>query len=132
MLDNYLGVKKYNKLASDVIKKKLEYFTDEKRYDDVCDTFIDDLISKSAVCRTYQKFQLPKINITKILLQANQTLYINIDNGHQKFKFNNKNNTKNCKKCSMRLIVMCTKLVFYCLMKLKNQILRFLINFYKF
>ncbi|WP_210380054.1 hypothetical protein, partial [Borreliella garinii] len=72
------------------------------------DTFIEDLISTSAVCRTYQKFKLPKANIPKIVLQPNQTLYINIDDGHRKFKFNEKHNTKNCKKCSMRLLVFCT------------------------
>ncbi|WP_281749126.1 hypothetical protein [Spiroplasma ixodetis] len=86
----------------------MKYFADDKKYRDVCDTFIEDLISNSTVCRTYQKFELPKANIPKILLQPNQTLYINIDDGHRKFKFNEKHNTKNCKKCSMRLIVFCT------------------------
>ncbi|WJG69456.1 Mbov_0401 family ICE element transposase-like protein [Spiroplasma ixodetis] len=108
MLDNYLGVKKYSKLAPDVIKQILKHFADGKKYRDVCDTFIEDLISTSAVCRTYQKFKLPKANIPKIVLQPNQTLYINIDDGHRKFKFNEKHNTKNCKKCSMRLIIFCT------------------------
>ncbi|BDT04966.1 Mbov_0401 family ICE element transposase-like protein [Spiroplasma ixodetis] len=108
LLDNYLGVKKYSKLAPNVIKQILKYFADDKKYRDVCDTFIEDLISNSTVCRTYQKFKLPKVNIPKIVLQPNQTLYINIDDGHRKFKFNEKHNTKNCKKCSMRLIVFCT------------------------
>ncbi|BDT04597.1 Mbov_0401 family ICE element transposase-like protein [Spiroplasma ixodetis] len=108
LLDNYLGVKKYSKLAPNVIKQILKYFADDKKYRDVCDTFIEDLISNSTVCRTYQKFELPKANIPKIVLEKNQTLYINIDDGHRKFKFNEKHNTKNCKKCSMRLIVFCT------------------------
>lgn len=108
MLDIYLGVKKYSKLAPDVIKQILKYFTDGKRYRDVCNTFIEDLISNSAICKTYQKFQLQKTKIPKIKLKPNQTLYINIDDGHRKFKFNEKHNTKNCKKCSMRLLVMCT------------------------
>ncbi|WP_338958625.1 Mbov_0401 family ICE element transposase-like protein [Spiroplasma endosymbiont of Tiphia femorata] len=108
LLDNYLGVKKYSKLAPNVIKQILKYFADGKKYRDVCDTFIEDLISNSTVCRTYQKFELPKANIPKIPLQPNQNLYVNIDDGHRKFKFNEKHNTKNCKKCSMRLIVMCT------------------------
>lgn len=108
LLDIYLGVKKYSKLAPDVIKQILKYFTDGKRYRDVCDTFIEDLISNSTICRTYQKFQLQKIKIPKIKLKPNQTLYINIDDGHRKFKFNEKHNTKNCKKCSMRLLVFCT------------------------
>ncbi|WP_342276392.1 hypothetical protein [Spiroplasma endosymbiont of Nebria brevicollis] len=47
MLDFYLGVKKYSKLAPDVIKQILKYFTDGKRYRDICDTFIEDLISNS-------------------------------------------------------------------------------------
>ncbi|WP_338959599.1 Mbov_0401 family ICE element transposase-like protein [Spiroplasma endosymbiont of Tiphia femorata] len=101
LLDNYLGVKKYSKLAPNVIKQILKYFADGKKYRDVCDTFIEDLISNSTVCRTYQKFELPKANIPKIPLQPNQNLYVNIDDGHRKFKLN-------CKKCSMRLIVMCT------------------------
>ncbi|WP_375316837.1 hypothetical protein [Spiroplasma endosymbiont of Virgichneumon dumeticola] len=88
-----------------MIKQILKYFTDGKRYRDICDTFIEDLISNSTVCR---KFQLPKINIHKIPLKSKQTLYINIDDGHRKFKFNDNHNSKNCKKCSMRLIVFCT------------------------
>ncbi|MBP1526255.1 MAG: UPF0236 family protein, partial [Spiroplasma ixodetis] len=100
LLDNYLGVKKYSKLAPNVIKQIIKYFADGKKYRDICDTFIEDLISTSIVCRTYQKFQLPKANIPKIPLQPNQYLYINIDDGHRKFKFNEKHNTKNCKKCS--------------------------------
>ncbi|WP_375317066.1 Mbov_0401 family ICE element transposase-like protein [Spiroplasma endosymbiont of Virgichneumon dumeticola] len=108
LLDFYLGVKKYSKLAPDVIKQILKYFTDGKRYRDICDTFIEDLISNSTVCRKFQKFQLPKINIPKIPLKSKQTLYINIDDGHRKFKFNDNHNSKNCKKCSMRLIAFCT------------------------
>ncbi|WP_281749331.1 hypothetical protein [Spiroplasma ixodetis] len=108
MLDNYLGVKKYSKLAPNVIKQILKYFADGKKYHDVCDTFIEGLISNSTVCRTYKKFQLPKANILKIPLQPYQNLYVNIDNGHRKFKFNEKHNTKNCKKCSTRLLVFCT------------------------
>ncbi|WP_342276188.1 UPF0236 family transposase-like protein [Spiroplasma endosymbiont of Nebria brevicollis] len=88
-----------------MIKQILKYFTDGKRYRDICDTFIEDLISNSTVCR---KFQWPKINIPKIPLELKQTLYINIDDGHRKFKFNDKHNSKNCKKCSMRLLVFCT------------------------
>ncbi len=108
LLDVYLGVKKYSKLAPDVIKQILKYFTDGKRYQDICDTFIDDLISSSTVYRTYKKFQLPKINIPKIKLKPNQVLYVNIDDGHRKFKFNDNHSNKNCKKCSMRLLVFCT------------------------
>lgn len=108
LLDNYLGVKKYSKLAPNVIKQILKYFADGKKYRDVCDTFIEDLISISTVCRTYKKFELPKANIPKIPLQPYQNLYVNIDDGHRKFKFNEKHNTKKCKKCSMRLLVFCT------------------------
>lgn len=108
LLDVYLGVKKYSKLAPDVIKQILKYFTDGKRYRDVCDTFIENLISSSTVYRTYKKFQLPKINIPKIKLKPNQVLYVNIDDGHRKFKFNDNHSNKNCKKCSMRLLVICT------------------------
>ncbi len=108
LLDVYLGVKKYSKLAPDVIKQILKYFTDGKRYRDICDTFINDLISINTVCRTYKKFELSKTNIPKIKLETNQVLYINIDDGHRKFKFNDKHSNKNCKKCSMRLLVMCT------------------------
>ncbi|WP_425380809.1 Mbov_0401 family ICE element transposase-like protein [Spiroplasma endosymbiont of Polydrusus pterygomalis] len=108
LLDVYLGVKKYSKLAPDVIKKILKYFTDGKRYQDICDTFIENLISISTVCRTFQKFKIPKTNISKIKLEPNQTLYINIDDGHRKFKFNDNHNSKNCKKCSMRLLIFCT------------------------
>lgn len=108
LLDVYLGVKKYSKLAPDVIKQILKYFTDGKRYRDVCDTFINDLISISTVCRTYKKFELSKTNIPKIKLKPNQVLYVNIDDGHRKFKFNDNHSNKNCKKFSMRLLVFCT------------------------
>ncbi|BET39310.1 hypothetical protein [Spiroplasma ixodetis] len=56
MLDNYLGVKKYSKLEPDVIKQILKYFATDKKYRDVCDTCIEDLIGTSTVFRTYQKF----------------------------------------------------------------------------
>ncbi|WP_338979164.1 Mbov_0401 family ICE element transposase-like protein [Spiroplasma endosymbiont of Panzeria rudis] len=101
LLDNYLGVKKNSKLAPNVIKQILKYFADDKKYRDVCDTFIEDLISNSTVCRIYQKFELPKANIPKIPLQPNQNLYVNIDDGHRKFWNFKRKGTKH----SMRLIV---------------------------
>ncbi|WP_425376586.1 hypothetical protein [Spiroplasma endosymbiont of Aleiodes alternator] len=60
LLDNYLGVKKYSKLAPNVIKQIIKYFADDKKNRDVCDTFIEGLISNSTVCRTYQKIWITK------------------------------------------------------------------------
>ncbi|WP_395473462.1 UPF0236 family transposase-like protein [Spiroplasma endosymbiont of Nomada rufipes] len=65
LLDNYLGVKKYSKLAPNVIKQILKYFADDKKYRDVCDTFIEDLISNSTVCRTYQNLNYQKLIFLK-------------------------------------------------------------------
>ncbi|WP_338961738.1 MULTISPECIES: hypothetical protein [unclassified Spiroplasma] len=65
MLDNYLGVKKYSKLAPNVIKQILKYFADDKKYRDVCDTFIEGLISNSTVCRTYKNLNYQKLIFLK-------------------------------------------------------------------
>ncbi|WP_339047752.1 UPF0236 family transposase-like protein [Spiroplasma endosymbiont of Colias croceus] len=65
LLDNYLGVKKYSKLAPNVIKQILKYFADGKKYRDVCDTFIEDLISTSTVCRTYKNLNYQKLIFQK-------------------------------------------------------------------
>jgi len=104
LVDEKLKLSKYNRIGEDIEQKAIEYFADGKRYKDICHTMKEANLNRMSICRIFKKYEVTIQNITKIKLEPNQPIYINIDDAHRKFwEYPRKSN-----KFSMRLVVFCT------------------------